>query len=46
MQLRDIIIYYPTTNYSNDSGKEVTDITNKYFVMHTEANEKQKILEL
>ncbi|XP_022125157.2 prostaglandin E synthase 2 [Pieris rapae] len=47
MQLRDIIKYYPSTRYTNDSGKEVTDITNKYFVMlNSTTSEKKKIAEM
>ncbi|XP_050684210.1 prostaglandin E synthase 2 isoform X2 [Leptidea sinapis] len=34
LQLREIIKYYPITRYQNDTGNEVTDITNKYFIMH------------
>lgn len=32
--LRDVVKFYPVTNYPNDDGKNVTDITNKYFIMH------------
>ncbi|CAH4038763.1 prostaglandin E synthase 2 [Pieris brassicae] len=47
MPLRDIIKYYPATRYTNDSGKEVTDITNKYFVMLNSAtSEKKKMIEM
>ncbi|XP_068618391.1 prostaglandin E synthase 2 [Battus philenor] len=33
-QLRDVIKFYPITRYDNEDGKSVTDITNKYFIMH------------
>ncbi|XP_063545891.1 prostaglandin E synthase 2 [Cydia strobilella] len=33
-QLQDVVKFYPVTKFLNDQGKEVTDVTNKYFIMH------------
>lgn len=46
-QLRDIIKYYPITNYENNSGKKTTEIANKYFVMHNKPflNNNEKVAE-
>ncbi|KAG6458005.1 prostaglandin E synthase 2 [Manduca sexta] len=46
-QLRDIIKFYPITKYVNDSGKECTEIANKYFIMHNAVaqSEKEKTME-
>lgn len=48
ISLRNIIKFYPVTKYLNDAGKEATDITNKYFVMHQTfvPDEKEKNAEL
>ncbi|CAG9781865.1 unnamed protein product [Diatraea saccharalis] len=36
-QLRDIVKFYPATKYTNDDGNKITDIANKYFIMHNGA---------
>ncbi|CAK1554101.1 unnamed protein product [Leptosia nina] len=47
LHLREIIKYYPATRYVNDSGKEMTDITNKYFVMqNAPTDERRKAIEM
>ncbi|RVE49247.1 hypothetical protein evm_006139 [Chilo suppressalis] len=33
-KLRDVVKFYPATKYTNDDGKQTTDIANKYFIMH------------
>lgn len=46
-QLRDIIKYYPITNYQNNDGKKTSEVVNKYFVMHNKPllNNKEKVAE-
>ncbi|XP_075990878.1 prostaglandin E synthase Su(P) [Anticarsia gemmatalis] len=46
--LRDIIKFYPVTKYINDTGKDATDITNKYFIMHNAPvpDEKERAAEI
>lgn len=47
-QLREVLKYYPANNYVNDDGKQVTDIPNKYFIMHNADvnSEKEKKTEM
>ncbi|KAJ0183790.1 hypothetical protein K1T71_000213 [Dendrolimus kikuchii] len=47
-QLREIIKFYPVTKYMNESGKDVTEIANKYFIMHNAPvpDEKEKEAEM
>ncbi|XP_059045978.1 prostaglandin E synthase 2 [Achroia grisella] len=46
-QLREVAKFYPVTTYLNDAGKNTTDITNKYFIMHntTVPDEREKAAE-
>nr|XP_021188017.2 prostaglandin E synthase 2 [Helicoverpa armigera] len=45
-ELREIIKFYPVTKFVNDSGKDTTDIANKYFIMHqANVDEKEKTRE-
>lgn len=46
--LQDIIKFYPATSYLNDDSKQVTDITNKYFIMHNAPvpDEREKMAEM
>lgn len=48
MPLRNIVKFFPVTKYLNDTGKETTDITNKYYVMHSTfvPDEKEKAAEM
>lgn len=43
-QLCEIIKFYPVSKYVNESGKEVTEIANKYYIMHNAPvlDEKEK----
>lgn len=41
-QLQDIVKFYPITKFFNDEGKEITDVTNKYFIMHNAVVPDQK----
>ncbi|XP_072931069.1 prostaglandin E synthase 2 [Epargyreus clarus] len=34
LQLPEIVKFYPATRYENEERKMITDITNKYFIMH------------
>ncbi|CAK1588199.1 unnamed protein product [Parnassius mnemosyne] len=42
LQLHEIIKFYPITKYINEDGKNTTDITNKYFIMHNSTNVHEK----
>ncbi|KAM3968561.1 prostaglandin E synthase Su(P) [Aphomia sociella] len=46
-QLQEIVKFYPTTKYVNDAGRNTTDITNKYFIMHnnTVPDERERAAE-
>ncbi|XP_026759547.1 prostaglandin E synthase 2 [Galleria mellonella] len=46
-ELREVVQFYPVTRYLNDAGKDTTDITNKYFIMHNNAvpDEREKAAE-
>lgn len=48
IQLPEIVKFYPATKFVNDSGKDVTEIANKYFIMHNAAvpDEKEREAEL
>ncbi|KAL4703424.1 hypothetical protein ACJJTC_008143 [Scirpophaga incertulas] len=47
-QLRDVAKLYPASTFTTDDGKTMTDIANKYFVMHKAAppNERERAIEL
>lgn len=46
-EISNILKYYPPNRFVNDSGKEVTDIPNKYFVMHNASiADKQNDIEM
>lgn len=47
-QLTEIIKFYPVSQFVNDAGKNITEITNKYFIMHNSplSNDNEKSAEL
>ncbi|KAG7313230.1 hypothetical protein JYU34_000329 [Plutella xylostella] len=35
-QIKELIRFYPATRYTADDGKQTTEISNKYFIMHNQ----------